>query len=527
MKKKILTILLIISMLPLTGCDWFGNDEEPEETPTPAQDTETGEQEAAWSAADDVFTLNYSTSHSMNPLTTGSALNIEIAPLIYEGLYTVDERFYCEPTRLLDSAETEDGQLWYFYINTSVKFHDGKGLTAEDVRYSIFRAMSAEQYRSRLGIIAGISFYDDDTVVISLNYPNSQFPALLNIPVIPAGTIDEDAPAGTGPYKLDPTGKKLVLNSDHPKAGAMPLDTIYLREFKNAEDIITSFEESALDIVVNDPTGLADLGYGAANDIRYYNTSTMHYLGFNAGSDFFSNSNCRAAMNYVVNRSYVVTNVMGGGSTASTLPISPVSYLYNSGFAQEYEFSLEKCGAILYNANVRDHDDDGLLEYMLTGIPMDINIRFIVNSESAVKVSAARRIAEDMRSLGLTVELSELGWGDYTAALKNGNFDMYYAEVMLTADFNLRSLLVYGGSMNYGNFSDPGCEEAVNQYLSASEADRQDACDLMCQHIISSAPIVTIAFEKKELITHRGVVSGAEPTQYNVFNKFEDWTITP
>lgn len=513
-------------MLLFAGCDSSGDAETAvDEAPLPTGESTVGEPVQKAYAVDDVFTLNYSASHVMNPLTTESVLNEQIAPLIYETLYTVDETFTAQPTRILDRAETEDNKLWYFYINTDVEFSDGTKLTAADVRYSIFRAMATSLYRSRLSTIEGISYYGDDLMTVSVKAANSQFPSLLNIPIIKDGAISEENPLGTGPYKLD-GGSKLVINSRHPDAGDMPIDTIYLKEFKSAEEIITNFEDSVLDLAVNDPTGLSELGYGSANETRF-NTSSMHYLGFNAESAFFSNANCRAAMNFIVNRTYVTSNLMGGCGAAATLPVSPVSPFYNTTFAQGYEYSPEKCGTMLTNANVKDHDDDGKLEYMLTGIPMEIDIKFIVNNESAVKVSAARRIAEDMRSLGLTVDLRELSWSEYVRALNNGEFDMYYAEVILTPDFDLTSLLTENGSLNYGNFRDSTCADVISQYLSAGDNFRVGACDLMCQYIISNAPIVTIAFEKRVLVTHTGVVTGAKPTQYDVFNKLTEWTITP
>ena len=527
--KKTVSILLVLSMLLLAGCDLLGNKDDNADVPEQTTgDSTAGEPVTKPHAADDIFSLNYNSESSMNPLSTNSASNLLFLPLVYEGLYTVDENFVFHPTHLLDSAQTEDNKTWKFYINTDVKFHDGKNLTSADVSYSINRAIQSDLYRARLQpMISGVSPMGEDMVAVTLKYPNAQFPAILNIPIIPEGMISEHAPPGTGQYKLDSPGQKLIVNNDHPQSAEMPIDAIYLKEFKNAADIITSFEESLLDLVVNDPTGLNDLGYGTANDIRYFNTTTMHYLGFNNDSNFFSDANCRSAMNYVVNRSYVVTNLMGGSGAASTVPISPVSPLYNESIANSYEYSLEKCLAAFARANVKDHDDDGKLEYIVTGIPMEIDIKFIVNSESAIKVSAARKITEEMIGLGITVNLVELSWDAYTRALNQGDYDMFYGEVRLTPDFNPREIIFKSGALNYGGGTDSTCEEAVNQYLNADDESRKTAADTMCQYIIASAPIVTIAFEKRELITHRTVVSGVAPTQYNIFNNFENWTINP
>jgi ABC-type transport system substrate-binding protein len=162
---------------------------------------------------------------------------------------------------------------------------------------------------------------------------------------------------------------------------------------------------------------------------------------------------------------------------------------------------------------------------MLTGIAMEINLVFIVCSDSSVKVSAAREIAEDLRSLGISVTLRELSWDDYNTALENGNFDMYYAETRLTADFDLSRLITTGGSLNYGKVYDTSVKQSIEDYLSASDDDRRMACDLMCQAVAESALITPICFEKQQVLTHRGIVSGVSATQYNIFNCFENWEI--
>jgi peptide/nickel transport system substrate-binding protein len=148
-----------------------------------------------------------------------------------------------------------------------------------------------------------------------------------------------------------------------------------------------------------------------------------------------------------------------------------------------------------------------------------------VCSDSPAKVQAAQSIAENLTNLGITVDLRLLSWTEYTAALAAGDFDMYYAEVRLTNDFSIRSLLFEGGSLNYGLFSDSALEQCVNDFMVCPEEGRQKAADLMFKYITDTAPIVPICFEKSQVITHRGVVSGMKPTKDNVFNGIEDWKI--
>ena len=100
-------------------------------------------------AVDNVMTLSFDMESSLNPLSTDSELNLLLAPLVFETLFEVDESFACT-AKLVKDYKSEDGKCWYFYVDTSVKFHDGTTLTAQDAAYSIQRAMNHKYYRARL-----------------------------------------------------------------------------------------------------------------------------------------------------------------------------------------------------------------------------------------------------------------------------------------------------------------------------------------------------------------------------------------
>ncbi len=524
-RKRAWRLTALALVLALTcGCSWPGLGLDTSESAPAAQEgTDVGERLTAGYAADDIFSLNYESEHSLNPLTTESATNQLLMPLMYETLVVIDENFNVQPN-LFTEWTTEDGINWYFTIADGVTFHDGSEFTMTDAYYSIFRAWYSDLYGERFSDIAGLSVNGETQVYIRLSQVNYQFPKLLNIPVIKDGSIEEWAPVGCGPYQL---GEDMCLEAfpEHPDYENLPVDKIYLKEYTQAADIISAFEDSLLDLVTNDPLGMDNLGYGSSNETRYYNTTNMHYLGYNMSSRYFSSPYFRYAITFAINRSHIVTNIMNGCATAATLPMSPVCTLYNATYGANYDYDMEKFVTALENAGVEDYDDDELLEYMLTGVPVEIELNFIVNSESAVKVEAAREIAASLESVGITVNLRELGWSDYLTALSEGDFDLYYGEVKLTADFDLSSMLIEDGALNYGGILDSGYETRIQDYRAAGEDTLQQCADLLFDYVAQNAPITPICFEKQQVLTHRNVVTGMTPTQYNIFYRFTEWTI--
>jgi peptide/nickel transport system substrate-binding protein len=519
-----LVLALVLALGALAGCQSADSQTGDEQAGAP-EGVSPGQPLATAYAADKVFSLNYSPESSLNPITTTSTLNLTFGSLMYESLFEVDENFICQP-RLATEYSSEDGVTWLIRVDTGILMHDGSTLTAKDVAYSIQRAQRTTLYSARLANIYGISALDDEMVMITLGYANRQFPSLLNIPVIKSGTLNDAVPVGTGPYVLNPDHMRLEKFEGYRDADKLPVDVIYLREYPEAENTIQAYEDSIIDLVVNDPTGLSNLGYGSTNEIRKVNTTSMHFIGFNMDAEFVKFSNYRYAIGFAVDRAHIVQELMDGYGQAAVLPVSPSSPLYNTGLANKYnKYGMDNCLAAFAAANVKDHDDDGKLEYVVTGINLEIEVDFIVNNESAVKVAAAREIAEALTEIGVTVKLRELAWDDYVKALQDGNFDMYYGEVRLTADFDLTSMLTEDGALNYGNIQDPHYQELLTNYLTAGDENRQAQADELWKYILDTTPFLTIGFESQEVLTHRGVVSGMKPTQYDIFHNFTDWTI--
>ena len=78
-------------------------------------------------------------------------------------------------------------------------------------------------------------------------------------------------------------------------------------------------------------------------------------------------------------------------------------------------------------------------------------VTLLVNQENTFKVSAAEHIAQALSDFDLQIQVEALPWEEYAAALAAGNFDLYYGEVRLPANWDLSALVGTGGSLNYGS----------------------------------------------------------------------------
>ena len=515
--KRPLTLALAAAMLLTTaGCGKKNSESDEDDDVT--QETDS----TVIRAKDGRFTLGYDADYTMDPITTTSAANALVDCLVYEFAVEVDHDFNVQPN-LITSWSSTNGYSWVLTVDTSIKCHDGSTLTASDVAYSINQARRSKTYGNRLNKIWGVTAMDAENIMVTLTDTNYLFPRLLNIPVVKEG--GDGIPVGTGPYVFASDMSKLTKFDDYRDSEAAPLKTIYLHENGDAEQTISDYSSALIDLVVNDPTGLSRLGYGSNNEIRAFNTTNLQFVGMNLKREFVCYRDMRAALTCAVDRSYIVDTVLSGSAVETMFPISPESDLYPADLAKAYRYDLNTCRTKLHAAGVEDYDNDGKLEYQLSNGLADINLKFVVCSDNTDKIRAAQKIAADLESIGIGVTVKELSWADYVAAIQAGNYDLFYGEIKLTADFNLTDMLTTNGLNNFYGIDDPEYYSFIHSYLEADDTTRGQTCLEMCQFLADNGPIIPVCFEKQQVLTHRDVVSGMDPTQYNVFYQLKNWSI--
>ena len=546
--RKIFALLLAAATLfSLAACG--GTAAGPEATPDPALDesaaTVSGQTLTFAGAADDVFSLSLDYEESLNPVKTQSTLNQLVDCLVYDRLFEVDENFNVTSRILSDwyySKNEDSAGVWVLKVREGIQMHDGSTLTAQDVAYSVSCIFTSERHKHLQQQVGRVysSAYNGEVYLAVEGADNAQLPQRMSIPIIKSGSVGDEIPVGSGPYMYNEDRTALVKFDGYENSESLPLDEVQLRAYRGMEELITEFESGLVDLVVNDPTGIYNMGYGGKNEKRTITTTNLHFIGFNSQSRFFQYDAYRYAMNWIVNRNKIVSDTLDGNAVATVLPVHPNSALYDTSIASQFSYDPSRCLTELERGGCRDLDADGMLEFALSGMKVDIELNFAVCADNAAKVQEARRIAEDLEAIGIGVNLRELTWKDYLAALRSGYIDfdqeepeivmdMYLAEVALTGDWNILTLISGDweddNTLNYGGWDNSELEELTQAYLGAKDDDRAQAVNDWLQLLTTTTVILPVCFETREVISHLGVISGMSPNQYDVFNNITAWTV--
>lgn len=167
------------------------------------------------------------TLYNLDPSLAGTVEDAEVLPSIFETLTRDIGGARIGPWLAESFTSEQGGKRFRFRLRDDVRFHDGRRVTARDVRYSFERLlMNEENANSRfiyspirgakallnreLTDLAGFKIHSAEEFSIDLEEPVSFFPALISYhaaAIVPEGsdkfgTSWQDGCVGTGPFRV-------------------------------------------------------------------------------------------------------------------------------------------------------------------------------------------------------------------------------------------------------------------------------------------------------------------------------------
>ncbi|HYX52554.1 MAG TPA: ABC transporter substrate-binding protein, partial [Candidatus Limnocylindrales bacterium] len=158
---------------------------------------------------------------NLDPRVGTDAQSERIAGLIFDSLVRKDDHFKLQPW-LAEKWEISDPQTYIFHLRKNVRFHDGRPLTARDVKWTLDSYSNGTLVSPRVATyrhVKSVEAPDDSTVIIRLTEPDATL--LWNLSdgafgVVPHGSGKELSknPVGSGPFKfvLNEPDSQVLLN---------------------------------------------------------------------------------------------------------------------------------------------------------------------------------------------------------------------------------------------------------------------------------------------------------------------------
>jgi peptide/nickel transport system substrate-binding protein len=182
--------------------------------------------------------------------------------LLYNRLVRLDDNLAIVPD-LAESWDIPNNLTYVFHLRHGVKFHNGREMKADDVKYSLERVLdpkTASPGRSFISSIKSIDVADSYTVRISLTSPLASLLDGLtsnNCSIVPREAVEQNGnlqkvAVGTGPFMLKEwvpdNSMTLVRNPDYFEKGAPLLDTIIFRVIPEQASLLAGVKSGELDM---------------------------------------------------------------------------------------------------------------------------------------------------------------------------------------------------------------------------------------------------------------------------------------
>ena len=230
-----------------------------------------------------------------------------------------------------------DLTTYTFNVRQGIKFHHGKDLQAEDVKFTFDRLLdesTASPIRGALSHIDNITVVDDYTVAFNLAGPNVFLPNQLtdyHARILPSDVdigLITSREFGSGAFTLEdhnPAERTVMkANPDYWRSGVPYVDEIILFYMPEQTTRIEALKSGAIDVVLDTLTFsvLDDLEANPNVIVKEAPTAGVRVLDFHTDRAPFNNKNLRKAFQYAVDRDFVrEASLFGRGSNANDHPV--------------------------------------------------------------------------------------------------------------------------------------------------------------------------------------------------------------
>ncbi|MEU1404262.1 ABC transporter substrate-binding protein [Streptomyces sp. NPDC005728] len=386
----------------------------------------------------DRFTV---TSDAPAPLDPAYAYDVGTWNILRQTVQTLMTQPKGEGDPVPDAAEsctfTDSGNERYACkLREGLTFANGDKITAQDVKYSIERALSLKAdsgVAALLNTIDTVETQGDREVIFHLKTADATFPYKLSTPV--AGIIDPQDYAkdklrdgfeldGSGPYtfKADVKDNEIVRatftkNPSYKGSVKVNNDEVVIRSFGDADAMGAAIDKGDIDVMTRtmSPSQIDKLDSGSDANVDLVDMPGLEirYLAFNTNASTVKTKAVRQAMAQIINRGELVSKVYGTQAEPlySLVPASVTGHS-NSFFNKYGDPSVAKGKSLLAKAGI--------------STPVKLTLHYTTDHYGSATKQEFQILQKQLNGSGLfDVSIQGHPWATFRPAEKKGEYDVY------------------------------------------------------------------------------------------------------
>lgn len=326
---------------------------------------------------------------------------------------------------LAERWESPDPLTHIFHLRPGLRFHDGRPLTSADVRYTftwILDGANRSPHRGLYRHLAAIETPDARTVVFRLSEPFAPFLSTMVRGIVPAGSPARGyaPPVGAGPYRIDdlsPDGEAVLSAYDGYYGGPPAIRSVTVKFVPDSNVRFLELKMGSVNFTLNgvDPDLLPAASLAGRLVVEEGPGGNVTYLGFNLRDRALSDARVRRAIALAIDRETIVRTIWKERADIVSSILPPGSWAYDPDLPA-VPFAPARARRLLDEAGFPDPDGDGPLPRLRLTYK---------TSQNEVRRRVATVIQDQLRQIGISVDIQSLEWGTFFSDIKKGNFQMY------------------------------------------------------------------------------------------------------
>jgi peptide/nickel transport system substrate-binding protein len=440
--------------------------------------------------------------------------------------------------QLASSWTRRDSVTLAFDLDPRARWQDGVPVTARDVVFALGRARNtaiAPRLAQLLKHITSVTAEGDRRVVFGFSHPSAEqlYDATYHVAPLPAhllASLPQDSlshspfatnPVGDGPYRLVRTvpGQFVELAANENFfLGKPKIERVIYRLATDSDarvNVLLSGQADAMDIVPPPLDNLRRIGADSTLRLIPVPSTTIGYLLYNQRDPrnlsqphpILADVRVRRAITLGLDRRLLIQVVFGSHAEVPYGPVSPALWIRYRSPKPERQNKAE-ARRLLAAAGWHDTDGDGTLDR--DGRPLALGLS--LPNTSGIRRQLAQLIQEQLRQLGVKVELKQYEFPVWNERRSAGNFDIDFAAV--TQDPSPSGLTQgwsCAGGTNVAKYCNPRVDSLMERAV-LGRGDPGEAWVAALRQIEDDAPAAFLY---------------APTNMYAVSRRFRNVTITP
>ncbi|AKB56204.1 peptide ABC transporter substrate-binding protein [Methanosarcina sp. A14] len=425
--------------------------------------------------------------------------------LVVETLVTTNEDFSLAPG-LATSWQQLDNNTWEFKLRKDVKFHDGTNMTAEDVKFSLDRAISRNVNVASMLNIKSIEVKDNYTLLIKTADLNTMLPAVLHYPctaIINRNSVDENGDLikliSTGPYMFESfdeqTNVLTVVKNKNWWGGKVGLDRMVIKGMPDPNTRAIAIESGDIDFTVDVPYSETDrIDALEGINVEKHVEPRVYKIDVNLAKDKLNDTRVRQAISYAIDRDSIVKNVLYNVGEPAAGPFLP-NMVWTNKDLEPYKQDYKKADSLLTEAGWIDTDGDGIRDK--DGQKLELTLMTFSTRPGLPPMAEA--IAAQLSKIGIKVTPEVLEYGDILERQKEGNWDLSLAPFAIAMvpdpEFILTNWYSTNGTDNKPGYSNPEVDKLIEETKGITNQEERYAKFNEVEKIVyEEQPMILVAY---------------------------------